>query len=128
MQVSVPLALTGYVEVARLLQQQVQVGEVLGYEEPGIAHEVEDVSEHASVSVDKVVLLQGVQHDGDAPVEELRQPRLRVPEKKDRIDQINPALPYPATFSHALQYPIPAYTALSCTVALYPTISFPTLA
>ena len=50
-------SLTGYVEVPSLFQEQVQVGEVFGYEEPGITHEVEDVEKHTPVSVDEVVLL-----------------------------------------------------------------------
>ena len=69
----VALLLTGNVEVSGLFQQQIQVGEIVGYEQPGIAHEVENVAEHTAVSVDKVVLLQGVQYDGDAAVEELRE-------------------------------------------------------
>jgi hypothetical protein len=74
-----PGLLTSYVEVPGLFQEQVQVGEVVRDEETRVPHEVQDVAEHAAVAVDEVVLLQGVQHDGDAAVEQLGQTRLRVP-------------------------------------------------
>lgn len=66
------LALTCYVEVSRLLQQQIQVGEVVGYQQPGISHKVQYMPKHAAVSVDEVMLLQRVQNDGDAAVEQFR--------------------------------------------------------
>lgn len=56
----VSVLLTGYVEVARLFQQQVQVREVLGYEEPRVAHEIQDVAEHTPIPINEVMLLQGV--------------------------------------------------------------------
>lgn len=44
-----------------------------------MAHVVEDVAEHLAIPVYEVVLLEGVQHDGDGPVEEPGQSALRVP-------------------------------------------------
>lgn len=66
------ISLTRDVEVARLLQQQIQIGEVVRQQQAGIPHEVQYVPKHAAVPVDEVVLLQGVQDDGDAAVEQFR--------------------------------------------------------
>lgn len=46
-------------------------------------HVVEDVPEHLAVPVDEVVLLQGVQHDGDGTVKQARQLRVGEPARKN---------------------------------------------
>ena len=56
--------------------------EVLREEEARVAHKVEHVPEHLAVAVDEIVLLQAVQHNGNAAAEHLRQPRLPKPVKK----------------------------------------------
>lgn len=71
--------LTLQFEETSLLQQQVNVGEILRNEHARVTHEIEDVTEHASIAVDEVVLLERVQHDGRAAVEEARQLRVRKP-------------------------------------------------
>lgn len=78
--------LTCDVEVSGLLQQQVNVSEGVGDEETRVPHEVEDVPEHAAVPVDKVMLLQGVQDDGDAPVEQFGKSGVRVSGTRLRLD------------------------------------------
>lgn len=62
-----------------LLHQQVDVVEVLGYEQLGVAHEVQYVPEHPAVAVYEVMLLQRVQHDRYDSVEQLGQPRVGIP-------------------------------------------------
>lgn len=62
----------------RLMQQQLHVWEVGRQQQLLVAKEVQNVTEHAAVTVDEVVLLQSVQHDWNRPVEHLTQPRLRV--------------------------------------------------
>jgi len=80
--------LTRNFKVSGLLEEKFEVVEVVLEEKFRVSHEVEDVSEHGSVTVDEVVLLQTVQHDGDAAVEEFRQSRLWVPENKITNGQI----------------------------------------
>ena len=54
----------------RLFQQQFHIGKVVGEQEPpAVADKVENVPEHVAVAIDEVVLLEAVQHDGDAAVE-----------------------------------------------------------
>lgn len=79
--------LTCDVEVSGLFQKQVNVSEGVGDEEARVPHEVEDVSEHAAIPVDEVVLLQGVQDDGDAAIEQFGQSGVRVSGTRLRLDQ-----------------------------------------
>lgn len=61
----------GDVVEARLVEQELPVAEVTGELEALRAQEVEDVSEDASVAIDEVVLLEGVEDDRDASVKHL---------------------------------------------------------
>lgn len=62
-------SLTWNVEISGLLQQKIQILEVLGNEQFRVSHKVENVSEHTSVPVYKIVLFQRVQDYWDAAVE-----------------------------------------------------------
>lgn len=66
--------LTLYFEIFGLLQQEIQIGERVRYKEAGVPHEIQNVTEHAAVPVDEVMLFQRVQHNRYRAVEELRQP------------------------------------------------------
>ena len=65
--------LTWKLEVLRLLQEKLQVLEVVRQDWPAGPHEIEDVPEHSAIPVNEVVLLEGVEHDGDPAAEHPRQ-------------------------------------------------------
>jgi len=44
-----------------------------------MTHVVQDVSEHLTISVNKIMLLQRVQHDGYGAVKQTSQPRVWEP-------------------------------------------------
>lgn len=60
------------------MHQQVQVLEVVRQQQFLVPQEVEDVPEHTAVAVDKVMLLQRVQHYGYRAVEHLAETRIWV--------------------------------------------------
>ena len=62
--------------------------EVVRQDRPAGPHEIENVPEHSAIPVNEVVLLEGVEHDGDPAAEHPGQSGLRKPAARLRSGHV----------------------------------------
>lgn len=62
--------LTNNIKIARLLQQQIDIGKIVRNQQLGISHKIQNVPKHAPIAIDEIVLLQRVQHNRNGAIEQ----------------------------------------------------------
>lgn len=71
-------SLTFNLKVTCLLEQQFEIGKIIGNQKSWVSHEVQYVSEHATITINEIVLFQWVQHNWYGAVEEFCQLWVRI--------------------------------------------------